>query len=212
MAKYTHNTSPPVTRRVLALGAGAFSAVGLTAGAAASVAATGPAASSPIMAAASRLKGLGDLQEQLDMADRDEEALAVNEQESEVQDFITDASPKVLADAVILLMVASAEINGDNLYDDGSYGHERGDIMVRRVMHFLADMAGLDVATHGGTYFLPSPEFEAVALAGTVSEATLRFNKIDEAEAARRHAEYDAMLRHQIAWYRAYERRAAGRA
>lgn len=114
--------------------------------------------------------------------------------------FSPTPPPSSVGDAAILLMVASAEIRANNFHEDGSYGFERGDIMVRRVMHFLADAAGINLHNYGGTYFLPSDDTEALALSGSVADATLRFNRIDKDAAERRcdereHLELRARIR-----------------
>jgi hypothetical protein len=63
-------------------------------------------------------------------------------------------------------------------------------------MHFLADLARIDLASYGGTYFLSDHDHDA--LTGTVAEAARRFNRIDAALAQTRRDEYDAEMERQI--------------
>ncbi len=147
---------------------------------------------SPIMAAAQRLAALGNLEEGLLAADRDDEAHEVSAEQLRISDAIKEGHPKTLADAAILLMSAAAEINSDDFYDDGTEGREHGEVIVRRVMHFLAAAAGIDLQEYGGSWFLPL--HDADASVGTVAEAARRANRVDEAEAQRRRDDYDTML------------------
>ena len=93
-------------------------------------------------------------------------------------------------------MAASADINVDDRYPDGTTGAERGEVVVRRVMQFLAAAAGIDLQDCGGSWDLPA-QYEP-PLAGTVAEAARRFHGVDEAEAERRHAEYQEEMERAI--------------
>lgn len=67
---------------------------------------------------------------------------------------------------------------------------------MRRVMHFLANAAGLNLMDCGGRSLLP---YEGdPPLGGSVAEAAARFHRVDANEAARRHDEYRVMLERQI--------------
>lgn len=175
----------------------AASAVGITAGAAASVADCAEAAAerTPIAAAAVRISQLCAFEEEKLTS---EEFDAITAEQCKLSDFITDSPPRSVGDAVVLLMVASSEIAANNLHNDGTFGFEHGDIIVRRVMHFLAGQAGLAVQDFGGMFFLPSEEHEAVALEGTIEAAALRFNHVDQARAWNRRDEYRHLMERQI--------------
>jgi len=185
------------TRRSLLAGAGAVvMGAGIIAGAAASVADAEPAAErTPITAAAARISHLCAFEEEKLTTEAFD---AVTTEQCKLADFITDSPPRSLGDAMVLLMVAASEIAANDLHHDGTFGFERGDIIVRRVMHFLAENAGLAVQDFGGMFFLPSEEHEAVALEGTIKAAALRFNHVDRARAWDRHDENRHLLERQI--------------
>lgn len=193
-------------RRTLFAAAGSvIISSGITAGAAASIAdlaeepdaqPTATAGSlSPIMAAATRLSQLSALDEK-EMTD--EQMDAVTREQIDLQYLITDTAPRSVADTVVLLMVAVAEIGRKALNDDGSFTHEHGEVIVRRVMHFLGDRERLDLDSIGGAFLLPWEGQETLALSGTVAEAALRFNKVDKARAWNRHDEDRAMTERQL--------------
>lgn len=153
----------------------------------------------PIMAAATRLSQLSAFDEN-DMTD--EQMDAVTREQLELQDLITDTAPQSVSDTVVLLMVAAVEISRKALNDDGSFSHEHGEVVVRRVMHFLGEREGLNLNDVGGAFLLPWEGQETQALHGTVAEAALRFNKVDEARAWDRHDEERAMTERQIIRHR----------
>ena len=191
-------TTEHPNRRTLFAGAGAIVlSTGITAGVAASVADYAEAAlkRTPITAAAARISQLCVLEEAELTADEED---AITAQQCELSDFITDSPPRSVGDAVVLLMVAAAAISENALFEDGSLGREHGDIMVRRVMHFLAGQAGLNIQDFGGMFFLPTEGHEAVALEGTIAEAALRYNSIDRAMAWNRHDEERHLFERQI--------------
>ena len=204
-AKTAATTTLPVTRAVssrrslfggaAAVAIGSVITSGVAAGIAASVGDLLPAEPTPIMAAATRLSQLSALDED-DMTG--EQFDAVTREQLELQYLITDTAPQSVSDRVVLLMVAAAEIARKALEDDGSFSHEHGEVIVRRVMHFLSDREGLNLNEVGGTFLLPWEKQEVLALTGTVAEASLRFNKIDQARALNRHDEERAMAERQI--------------
>ncbi len=147
---------------------------------------TAGAERTPIAAAAVRISQLCAFEEEKLTS---EEFHAITAEQCKLADFITDSAPRSVGDAVVLLMVAASAISANNLHDDGTFGFEHGDIIVRRVMHFLAGHAGLAVQDFGGMFFLPTEKHEAVALEGTIKVAALRFNHVDQARAWNRHDE-----------------------
>ncbi len=180
-------STPTTTRRALALG-GAIAAAGITAGA------VECARPTPIMIAARRLASLNKAAAELD--ERGHDDVELNRQEIGLSDSIYESWPQTIADAAILLMLAAGDISGNDLYEDGTEGHERGEVVVRRVMHFLANAAGIDLLDCGGRSHLP---YEGdPPLGGTVAEAAALFHRVDANEAARRHDEYRVMLQRQI--------------
>jgi hypothetical protein len=57
-----------------------------------------------------------------------------------------------LAEAVLILMMATSEINCGNANTDGEATVERGESAVRRVVRFLAASAGLDLKAFASDY------------------------------------------------------------
>jgi hypothetical protein len=112
------SNTPTTTRRALALGSGAFAAVGLTAGAAAMTAVAAEPALSPIMVGGRRLSGVARMQVELDAADRDEELDRATVQGMEIAETIYNSRPETLADAAILLMAAADDVNVGSRYVD----------------------------------------------------------------------------------------------
>ena len=149
----------------------------------------------PIMAVAARLKVLCALDEH-DMTD--EEADAITREQCDLATQIENGLPITIADAVVMLLWAVAEIAGNDGHENGTYGYERGDIVVRRVTHFLAEQAGVSLDDCGGPFFLPSAEKEALALSGTVLDAAAAFHEVDDATAERRSDEYNHLLARSI--------------
>ena len=201
----TTHTSRPSRRRTLFAAAGAvITGSGITAGADASVADLLPQPPTiemtPITAAAVRIKHLSALDERDLTSDEND---AVSDEQCRLFDLIMDSMPQTLVDAIVLLMVASAETRGDYLEENGTHGFERGDIMVRRVMGFLSDHAAVNLADYGGTFLLTSDEHEALAFEGTVLEAAARFNKITPARAQERHRDEWILNEHHKRVFRA---------
>ena len=100
-------TSSRPTRRAFAQGV-LLATVGLIAANGSHAAAANP---SPIMAAATRLSHLSALDE---AELTDEQRDVVTREQLELQYLITDTAPQSLADAVVLLMVAVAEIGRES--------------------------------------------------------------------------------------------------
>ena len=69
---------------------------------------------------------------------------------------------------------------------------------MRRVMHLLGEREGLSLDDVRGTFLLPWEGQEVLALQGTIAEAALRFNKVDEERAWNRHDEERAMTERQL--------------
>ena len=199
MPKVTDNPTPPraLSRRALSLagGAAALGAAGLASNPEPAAAALQP---SPITVAARRLAVLSKTNEDFLHQERDAEADEVRGKVVEIAESLREARPQTMADAAILLMSAAAEINANDFYNDGTEGCEHGEVIVLRVMHFLAETAGIDLRVYGGAYLL-SPDDQEAFTVDVAADAARRLHRIDEAEADRRRAEYNAALEVQIA-------------
>lgn len=123
----------------------------------------------------------------------DDDSGRASEQQTRIARAVCERDPETIGDAAILLMAAVADINVDDMDQHWLRGSERAEVVVSRVMHFLADAAGIDLLDHGASWYLPAHGYKPHRR-GSVVEAAKQLHGMDAAKAEGRRARYSADL------------------
>ncbi len=133
----------------------------LTAGPAAMVLASTTAVatsrvSSPILDAARQIAALNRQHEQVDVPGGDAAVLcAIWVQVWAHEQFILDATPATVTEAMVVLMVAAGNLDTASTFDDAGATVNRAMRAAARATRFLAGAEGVTVEEFGGSLYLP---------------------------------------------------------